>query len=112
MGIEYAMGLLATICLGLSAWALKRVFSHESEIARLQSLGDETVRKATILQEVRDHVLELAGSNRDLLNRFSAFELRYDERSMETAKLANELDKRVALIELHLKYQGDGRTHG
>jgi hypothetical protein len=111
MGPEYALTILTAICLALSGWALKRVSSHDAEIAQMRADGAGALEHAKTLSEVRDMVLGTKQTTEGMLERFQAFEQRYDHRSDETAKLAADLDKRVALIELHLKYQSKAMTH-
>lgn len=53
---HWAIGVLITICLGLSTWTIKEVYAHDGRIVKLET---ELVGTKELLIEVRGDVKKL-----------------------------------------------------
>lgn len=119
--VEWLIGILSTIALGLSGWVLSQVARLDTAMAESDSRTtslEATVRETAqrlneqnvLLSELRDTMLQLnmavAGTSNSagLLDQFRRFVERYEDRSQKNEQLTQGLDKRLALVELHLQY--------
>lgn len=118
---EWLLGTLTTITLALSGWALTRINKQESAMAAMDARTTvvetsihDTVTNLTeqnkLLQEVRDTMMSLSmalsgsSSSDGLLDQFKRFSDKFDDRSQKNEQLTRDLDKRLALLELHFQY--------
>jgi hypothetical protein len=119
--VEWLIGILSTIALGLSGWVLAKVarldsamLESDSRTSALEATVRDTAQRLNeqhlLLSELRDTMLQLnmavAGTNSSdgLLEQFRRFVERYEDRSQKNEQLTQALDKRLALVELHLQY--------
>ncbi len=117
----WLIGLIITIVVGLGGWVLARVFLQQGLITNISNRTSALEANSKImmaqyevhtelLSEVRDTMLMLkiavtgSSGNDGLLGQFREFTQRFDERSAKTETLTRDLDKRLALVELHLQY--------
>jgi len=119
--VEWLVGILSTIAISLSGWVLTKVarldiamIETESRTTALEEVARNTAQRLNeqhvLLSELRDTLMSLnmavSGVNNSdgLLDQFKRFVERYEARSQQNEQLTQTLDKRMALVELHLQY--------